>query len=57
MAIGITIYGKLEMSAKLQLVVNEFLTLWHNSDQANISVEDHITLPLIENWQIVYKAG
>ena len=57
MAISITVYGKPETSAKLQSVVNKFPTLWHDSGQANILVEDHITLLLIENWQMVYKAG
>ena len=56
---GVTIYGR-TMTAVTALaeVVNHYPHLWEdNSNVADIPEEEWMEIPLLENWQELYKPG
>jgi hypothetical protein len=53
---GITIYGEDKAQQQLRHAIDKFSNIWKDDGSpANIPEEDWMQIPLIENWEKVYK--
>ena len=54
---GATIYGNTAASQAIAGVVEAFPNLWKDTGNANIPEEQWMEIPLVDNWEDIYKAG
>ena len=55
---GVTVYGETEAVRQLTGLVEEFQDVWEDKgDLVDIPETEWMDIPLVENWQELYKAG
>lgn len=55
---GITVYGDAAMVAEFNEAIEEFPQLWTSrGGTVRVSEKDHMTVPLIANWEEKVKVG
>ena len=55
---GVTVYGDESTVSKIDGVVKDFASLWEDrGQQAKIPENEQMQIPLVDNWEEIYKPG
>lgn len=55
---GITVYGDLSTVDKVEQVATKFASLWADTgQQVNMPKNEYMEIPLVDNWEHIYKPG